>query len=166
MKRFLLIFFLPVIASAQSDCEDQFRGKDAFHIISTDYNPVCGCDGETYRNSDAAYWWGGINYWTSNTICDDFDIDLYPNVSTSDVTIPAHLRIYMKYPGTASLTIYNDFGKLMLQRRFETSLPEQVINDANPYDLYEVQTFPRGIYILIVTVNGNKKYRKIIRVTE
>ncbi len=166
MKRFLIIFFLPFIASAQSDCEDQYRGKDKFYIISTDYIPVCGCDGRTYRNSDAAYWWGGINIWTSNTICDDFDIDLYPNVSTSDITIPAHLRIYMKYPGTASLTIYNNFGKLMLQRRFETSLPEQVINDANPYDLYEVQTFPRGIYILIVTVNGNKKYRKIIRVTE
>lgn len=166
MKKVLLLFFLPFIASAQSDCEDPYRGKDEFHIVPTEYTPVCGCDGITYRNSDAAFWWGGINSWTSNTICDDFDIDLYPNVSTSDITVPAHLRIYMKYPGTATLTIYNDFGKLMLERLFQTSLPEQVISDANPYDLYEVQTFRRGIYLLIVTVNGNKKYRKIIRVTE
>lgn len=166
MKRFLLFCFLPFIASAQSDCEDPSRGKDEFHIISTDYNPVCGCDGVTYRNSDAAFWWGGINFWTANTICDDFDIDLYPNVITSGNTIPPHLRIYMKYAGAASLTVFNSFGNLMLERLFETSLTGQMISNANPYDLYELQAFPRGVYYIIVTVNGNKKYRKAIRITE
>ena len=54
----------------------------------------------------------------------------------------------------------------MLKHLFSTSLTEQVITEANPYDLYEVQAFPRGLYILIVTVNGNKKYKKILRVTD
>src|SRR5215207_213558 len=99
MKKLYLLLFFPLFANAQTDCEDLYRQPDAFHIIMTDYEPVCGCDGNTYRNSDAAYWWGGINLWTSNTICDDFDIDLYPNVITADATVPPHLRIYMKYPG-------------------------------------------------------------------
>ena len=166
MKKFWWLFFLPFVSQAQTDCEDLYRQPDVFHIIMTDYNPVCGCDGITYRNSDAAYWWGGINYWESNTICDNFDLDIYPNVSTSNSTIPPHLRIYMKYAGTATLTIYNDFGKLMFKRLFATSTGGQIINAANPYELYEVQAFPRGIYIVVVTVNGDKNYRKLIRVTE
>src|SRR5689334_24985729 len=114
MKKFWVFIFLPFFSSAQ-DCQDPYRSPDNFHIIQTDYDPVCGCDGVTYRNSDAAYWWGGINYWISNTICDNFDIDLYPNIVTQGTTVPPHLRIYMRYPGTATLTIYNNFGKLMLK---------------------------------------------------
>lgn len=166
MKKLIVAVLFPLAASAQTDCVDTYRSPDAFHVIQTDYSPVCGCDGVTYRNSDAAYWWGAINYWTSNTICDDFDMDIYPTIVSSDATIPPHLRIYMKYPGSATLTIYNNFGKLMLKKLFATSLPEQVIENANPYDLYEVQAFPRGVYVVIVTVNGDKKYRKILRVTE
>ena len=161
----MMFCLLPFAAFAQTDCNDAYREPDVNHLIRSDYDPVCGCDGVTYRNDDAAYWWGGINSWTSNTVCDDFDIDLYPSVSTSSISIPPHLRIFMKYAGTASLTIYNTFGKLMLSKRFENSLPGQIIDEANPYDLYEVQLFDRGLYIVIVTVNGNKKYRKLLRVT-
>lgn len=166
MRKILMIVFLPLLAKGQTDCKDAYREPDLFHIIITDYDPVCGCDGKTYRNSDAAYWWGGINTWTSNTICDDFDIDVYPNVSTSNSTVPPHLRIYMKYAGTATLSIYNNFGKLMTEKLFQTSLSEEIIPDADPYDLYEVLAFPRGVYILIVTVNGDKKFRKLLRVTQ
>ncbi|CAN5472283.1 hypothetical protein BH11BAC1_BH11BAC1_26890 [soil metagenome] len=166
MKRFFFLFLFPLVALAQTDCDDPYRDPDVNHIITTDYDPVCGCNGKTYRNSDAAYWWGGINLWTASTICDDFDIDLYPNIIVSGATVAPHLRIYMKYPGTATLTIYNDFGKLMLKHLFSNSLSGKIIPSANPYDLDDTQTFPRGLYILIVTVGGEKKYKKILRVTE
>ena len=167
MKKAWLIFFLPILCEAQTDCKDPYRLPDTYYQINmVQYSPVCGCDGFTYRNEQAAYWWGGINYWTANTICDDFDIDVYPSLSTSTSTERVHLRIFMKYAGTATVTIYSSFGKLMFTKLFATSSPGQIMPEANPYDLDEVDFFPRGIYLLIVTVNGEKKYRKIIRATE
>jgi hypothetical protein len=161
----LLILLLPAFAIAQ-DCEDQYRTPDKFHIVSTDYSPVCGCDDQTYRNSDAAYWWGAINTWTSNTICGSFDIDLYPTVVTSGSTVPPHLRIYMKYGGTASMAIYDTFGRFMFEHLFETSQGEMIIPEADPYDIVVAQDFPYGIYILVVSVGGDRLSRKFMVVTD
>jgi hypothetical protein len=166
MKTLWILISIPVISSAQTDCQDLYRMPDDFHVIQTTYNPVCGCDGITYRNEDAAFWWGGINFWTANTICGDFDMDIYPTISSSFSITPPQLRIFMKYAGTATLSIYNDFGRLMFTRRFTTSKTGQIIDDANPYNLYEVAAFPRGIYMVIVSVGGEKLYRKIIRASD
>ena len=164
MNRILLlfpIFFLPIVSIAQ-DCEDQFRSPDKFHITATLYNPVCGCDDQTYRNDDAAYWWGGINYWTSNTVCGNFDIDLYPTLITAGSTDPPHLRIYMKYGGTASMAIYDTFGRFMFEHRFETSQGGMIIPEADPYDIDVASTFPYGIYVLIVSVGGDRLSKKFV----
>jgi len=160
----ILIYLVPVISHAQ--CEDPYRIPDEFHIIATEYEPVCGCDGQTYRNSDAAYWWGAINDWTSNTVCGNFDIDLYPTIITSGSTVPPHLRIYMKYSGTASMAIYDYFGRFMLEKLFNASAGEMVIPEADPYDIQEAQDFRRGIYILVVSVGGDRLSRKFMVVTE
>ena len=171
MIRFIILITAVLVSSNEikaQGCEDTLRGQDPYHIIQTDYAPVCGCDGVTYRNSDAAYWWGGLftGAWTDNFICDNFDIDLYPNVITNESTGLGHLRIYMKYAGNATLSIYNAFGNLMFEKLFSTSVPNAIMPSANPYDLFEAQSFPRGIYNVIVTVGGERKVRKFLRVTE
>jgi hypothetical protein len=162
---FLFIFLLSSFRFSLAQCTDPSRQPDKYHIINTDYYPVCGCDGKTYRNSDAAYWWGGINQWTDGS-CESFDVDLYPNVLSSGGNSLAHIRIYMKAPGNATLVIYNAFGRKMLEQIFFTSLSNNIIADANPYELYDAQNYPTGIYFVIVSVNGDKKFRKFTKATQ
>ena len=150
----LLLFFLPVVSMAQ--CEDEFRTPDSWHIVATQYDPVCGCDDHTYRNSDAAYWWGAINSWTPNTICGNFHMDLYPTVVSAGSIEPPHLRIYMKSSGTASVAIYDTFGRVMFEHRFDASQGGMIIPEADPYDLVVAQTFPYGIYVIVVSVGGDR----------
>jgi hypothetical protein len=150
-------------SSSGSGCQDSVRQPDNYHIICEGYQPVCGCDDKTYRNSDAAYWWGGINQWSDGP-CDGFDVDLYPNLFTPG--FPGHLRIYMRQPGSATLAIFNAFGRKMLEKLFYTNLQNAIIPETDPYDLFEAQTFPRGLYLLTVIVNGKQKVRKFLQVTE
>jgi hypothetical protein len=152
-------------ASVGTNCEDSVREKDIYHDICEGYEPVCGCDEVTYRNSDAAYWWGAINQWSEGS-CEILDIDLYPNLITDGSEGLGHLRIYMRQPGSATLLIYNAFGRLMFERLFSTSLANSIIPDANPYNLYDAQTFPRGIYLLIVVSGGEQKVSKFLKVQE
>ena len=166
MKKFWLLFFLPLAANAQTDCQDPFNPPDSYYQCNNpDYNPVCGCDGTDYRNACAAQHWGGLLYWTDG-ICGDFSMDIYPTIVKDEPDGLPHLSIFMKYAGTASLTIFNDFGKLMFEKNFQSGLSNDFVPGAHPYELKEAQTLPRGIYLVIVTVGGNRKYRKIIRVTE
>jgi hypothetical protein len=177
MRKFALIMtcllIAPFISLSQScfspstgyTCEDSVRQPDSYHHINEEYCPVCGCNNNTYRNSDAAYWWGGINEWSEGP-CSNFDIDLYPNLFTPGLSGVGHLRIYMRNPGSASLVIYNAFGRKMYERLFSTSLSNAVIPEANPFDLNEAQSFPRGLYLVIVTVNDEQKVRKLLKVQE
>jgi hypothetical protein len=176
MKRFFILFLLPFgihsVAIAQCNtsstgntCEDSIRSPDSYHDICEDYQPVCGCDDETYRNSDAAYWWGGLNLWSDGP-CGNFDIDLYPNLITNNNASITHFRIYMRQPGTATFLIYNVFGRLMFSRLFSTSLSNSIIPETESFNLNDTQSFPRGMYLAIVVVNGEQKVRKFLKVQE
>ena len=88
--RFILIAAIMLLwqeATAQqqfSYCQDSARIADTFWPCGTDYEPVCGCDNETYRNECAAYFWGGLlsGSWTTRIVCGNFDIDFYPTAVT------------------------------------------------------------------------------------
>jgi len=72
----------------------------------------------------------------------------------------------MKYSGTASMAIYDTFGRFMFEHLFETSQGEMIIPEASPYDLKVAETFPYGIYVLVVSVGGDRLSRKLLVVTD
>jgi hypothetical protein len=165
----LILFLFPLISNAQcpqiEPCQDTLREPDIYHPISPDYSPVCGCDGVTYRNCDAAYWWGAINRSDDNGSCEAFDVDLSPNIFTPFDRFDERLKIYMGITGTVSVQIYSAFGRIMFEKDFPKSIfsgmkkSDRIIK----YDLREPETFPKGVYLLIVSIGGERKHKKFIK---
>ena len=162
-----LFIFLASDAFGQTCCKDTTRLPDSYFQCNTaQYNPVCGCDLVTYRNSCAAEYWGGlINNgiclgWTSETVCGNFDFDFIPSGVGNQ---PVQFSLFMKSTGSASLYIYNRYGALMFTEFFNYStLGPPITRQIN------LQSLEIGIYVAVVIVNGerqSKKFGKVLNTT-
>ena len=170
MKLLINVFLFIVLATdafGQTCCKDTTRQPDTgFQCNSPQYDPVCGCDLVTYRNSCAAEYWGGlINNgfclgWTSGTVCGNFDFDFTPSGVGNQ---PVQFSLFMKSTGSASLYIYNRYGALMFTDFFNYSTPGQPFTRE-----INLQSLEIGIYLAVVIVNGerqSKKFGKVINTT-
>jgi len=170
---FLIILF-PAKLLAQ--CKDTTRA-DPYHYCGVPYHPVCGCDGVTYRSFCAAEYWGGLYFpnW-SDGICQNtnFDFDFVPNPvsSFSLTTSDALLHIYTRedlFPIPYSVYVLDIFNKIMFQWDDVATTNDPLGSSdwgtpVSKLDIDLFSKFPRGMYILVVTVNGEQKTKKIEKV--
>ena len=160
MRILLLIGLLAIsIPSYSQYCRDSSRIPDTYIPCGASYEPVCGCDGVTYRNPCAAEFWGGLYFqaWV-DAPCEDFHFDFYPT-AVFDNTDQVNFTIYMKYPGTATLKIYDYMGKSYFYKNYYATY-----KDYKYYDQLPLQTLLRGIYIAIVEAEGGVQYIKFAKV--
>ena len=142
---------------AGAQCLDSSR-IDPYYACFDGFNPVCGCDGMTYRSACAAEHRGGVINYISG-VCDNFFIDFVPNPV---VNYPGEFSAYLKYPGTLVLQIYDSFARIKFSKTYYTSSPEQKIGPDN----INFSGFENGIFFVVATVGGESKSVSVLHVIE
>lgn len=153
--KLFLIFFLYISFDScfAQTCHDSLRQADPYYLGCTDpYFPVCGCDGNTYRNECAAFYRGGLNSWGEGS-CVEFDYIIDPTL----VDYYLRLQVYMRNAGNMSISIYDVYGHVfyLSQIFFNQGLTDRSIA--------QVSSFEHGIYIIVLNLNGDQQVKKFYK---
>ena len=136
-------------------CIDESRVQPFYQCNDPIIEPICGCNGTTYRNQCEAFNVYGVNNWISG-VCNG--VFLY--VSPNPVGPNSPLNIYMSHGenifGNFDLKIIDLYGKVWQQR---------IINNINAINIQiEVSTLKSGIYVLYLTSSTKVvQVKKIIK---
>ncbi len=164
MKRLLILLLFCLLANESSfaqfiyaPCKDPLKVENITYYCYEDYEPVCGCDGNTYRNYCVAENQYALNRGNYNFgPCTNFDYDLSPN----QVVDFLRFKIYKKKAGYFIVTIYDVFGHIYFTRVY-------AYNDLNakylPFEI-TVGGFEQGLYIMEIISDNEQKIKKFFKV--
>lgn len=149
----LMFAILPYWGQAQffnpNQCQDtlMITNNPCFGTI---YQPVCGCDGITYRNECLAYAQGLLNF--NQGPCEFMDFDFTPNpVATAG---ELKLKVICKDVSDINVWIFDAFFR---QRYYQVSRQFMDI------ELYpDVRGWGNGVFFVVVEAAGVVKVKRLL----
>lgn len=161
MKQIILLFLL-ILASFlnvqsqglyQPTCIDTtLTNFNSNPCYGNSYEPVCGCDNVTYRNSCMADAAGIINYSYTQGPCEFMDFDFYPN----PVATAGQLKVKVICKGISDINVWI-FDMYFRQMYY------QVSRQFADIELYpDVRGFGNGLFFMVVEAGGAIKVKRLL----
>ena len=150
---FLATFWFPFDLKAQNFgnvCKDSTLASFN-QCYGTPFQPICGCDGVTYRNECGALA-KGVLLWGQGP-CEALDFDVRPNPLV-DI---GYLDIITKQTSDVQVWIFDMFARNKYYFRYP-SVFEQTIFPAN----IDAREFGNGLFFVVLETNGFYKVKRIL----
>ena len=153
MRSLLFILTMMLSASGYAQCVDSTIFPVANPICDPIFEPVCGCDGETYHNWCYAKRKGGLtdNAWELGP-CGTLATYHYPNPYNGRDLF--YLEVINRYEDDINIEIKDMNGMLYLIDHFSglTALQQS----------YNFSGFPRGLYFIFIYNSSEFQVRKLM----
>jgi hypothetical protein len=159
MKAAYLLLFIMVFAGEITSSMAQNQGSsciDSLYVnqgrpCNPEYEPVCGCDNNTYRNQCTAEG-NGVMFFQQGP-CENLAFDCNPNPPLDGLL---YFKIFSRNTGNLRIFITNYFGKFYFDQNYTFPFSGYI----NQYIV--VSTFEPGVYFIFMMMGDQVAMKKIV----